>query len=251
MSDVEHSKPRDPISDLTMQDLYARLSLGWTETAFDPETWEKIDREAGALLPELREAVFGGMEHTGGSGGFGARMPISDGALDLYEAIDQEISESWAHLHPGQIPNADTPERLLSQVVALAQPGTVVSITTSVQRVDHQGTSDEHWWVERVAREFEIVTLMRRWVRQIIEFFNPIRTREIQAPCVQCGEEWAWKTTAGEHHPYRVFVFVQDDHGNTLEARCLTCGLSWGPAKFAALAAALGATNPNEEGETQ
>lgn len=226
---------------MSVQDCFGKLTGDWTEMETDPDTGAVVSHERAALLLELREAVFGGMESTGGGNGFRPVLPISDGALDLYEAIDQEITEAWAHAFPGQIPNVDTPERLLSQLVAVASPDELVTITVATQRVDNRGERDEHWWVERVPVQYSVEALMRRWVKQITEFFNPPRTREIQAPCIQCGEEWAWKNVAGEDRPYRVFVFVQDSHGNTLEARCRACEMSWGRDKLLFLAAAIGA----------
>ena len=228
---------------LSVRECFDRLTKTWSNIEMDPETGALVSHEMPALLLELREAVFGGMESTGGGRGFRPRLPISDGALDLYEAIDQEISEAWASAFPGQIPNADTPERLLSQVVAVSQPDEVVSITVATQQVDNRGERAEHWWVERTPVEYTVEALLRRWVKQITEFFDPPRTAEIKAPCIQCGEEWAWKNTDGEYRPYRVFVFVRDSHGNTKEARCLLCGASWGPDKFRLLAVALAAGN--------
>lgn len=232
---------------LTVVECFERLTKTWTVMETDPETGEALPREMPALLLDLREAVFGGMESTGGRAGFRPRMPISDGALDLYETIDMEISEAWACSFPGQIPNADTPERLLSQLVAVARPDEIVEITVATQRIDNRGSRDERWWVERVGTRFTIAALLRRWVHQITDFFNPPRTREIKAPCIQCGEEWGWKNPDGEDRPYRVFVFVHDDHGTTMEARCLACGMSWGRDKLMFLAAAIGATDETIE----
>ena len=226
---------------ITAQDAFERLTSSWEQETTDPETGATVMQDMPPLLNELREAVFGGMEKTGGSAGFEARMPISSGALDLYETIDMEIAETWACLFPGQIPNADRTERLLSQIVAVASPDEQVTITVSVQRVDNPGTRQEHWWVERTTQTHTVHKLMLKWLHQIGSFFNPLRTREIKAPCVQCGEEWVTKQVDGETKPHRVFVFVQDDLGNTLEARCLSCGLSWRRDQFEFLAAALNA----------
>lgn len=228
---------------LSVQECFDRLTKTWSNIEMDPETGALVSHEMPPLLLELREAVFGGMESTGGGRGFRPVLPISDGALDLYESIDQEIAEAWRCAFPGQIPNADTPERLLSQIVAVGRPDEIVSITIKTQRVDHPDTRDEHWWVEEAPVEYTLEALMRRWVQQITEFFNPPRTAEIQAPCIQCGEEWAWRNKDGEDRPYRVFVFIRDSHGNTREARCLMCGASWGPDKFQFLAAALAAAD--------
>lgn len=223
-------------------DLFLKLTQPWTDYGWDEETGRIAAKSMPALIPELREAVFGGMEATGGQAGFNARLPIAAGALDLYEAIDMEIAEAWACVFPNQIPNADTPERLLSQIVAAASPETSVTITVSTQRVDNRGTRDEHWWVERRPAEFTIITLMNRWCRQILEFFDPPRVAAIDHECLSCGEMWAHKTVDDEQVRYKVFVFIRDTHGNSTEARCLACGTSWGRDLFGWIAAQIGAT---------
>ncbi|MEV8336988.1 hypothetical protein [Leucobacter sp. NPDC077196] len=230
----------DALMALDVHECFERLTKPWTLHAPDSETGHIVARLMPALLPELRDAVFGGMESTGGSASFGARLPISDGALDLYETIDQQIAEAWASAFPGQVPTVDVPERLLSQVVAVAKQDELVTVLVAEQRVEHGGERDEHWWVERKPVEFTLVALLRRWVRQVMEFFNPPRTREIAAPCIQCGVEWAARTSGGEHVPYRVFVFVQDADRCSCEIRCFACGGSWGPGLFQFVAASLG-----------
>jgi len=191
-----------------------------------------------ALIPALREAVFGGMESTGGSAGFHAKMPIDAGALDLYQAIDQEVAEAWSALF-SQVPSAERMEDLIQQVVWLSRKGPTLQllpITIATQHVESPGTKSERWWVERKPVEFTVEALLRRWVKQVYEFFNPPRRREITAPCVECGEEWGWKLDSGEHRPYRVFVFEQDENGNTLGAHCLSCGKVWFMAQMEELA---------------
>lgn len=242
------SRPRDtaelvgsiPVRTMEVQDLYDALTDGYGWTVIDPLAYAPVSKHVPPLLYTLREAVFGGMEHTGGAPGFAARMPISPGALDLYETIDAEISEAWAAVFPNQIPGIESPEQLLAQLVAATNPDRMVMITVATQRVDHRGTRHEHWWVERTATVFTVAALLKRWVRQIAEFFDPPRTADIEHPCLSCGEMWAWKTISGEDVPYKVFVFIRDTHGNSLEARCLSCGVSWGRDKFMWIAAQIG-----------
>jgi len=227
-------------------DYFTRLTQTWVQHDTDPETGTVVAHDMPPLLAELREAVFGGMEKTGGTSGFKARLPISDGAHDLYEQIDHEITETWCHLFPNHVPGIETPEQLLAQVVAIAADDEQATITVTEQHIDHPGTLNEHWWVERRLEPFTILHLLRRWVHLINSFFNPERTREIAAPCIQCGKEWEWKLVDGESRRTRVFVFIQDDHGTTTEARCLACGVSWRPDRFAFLAASLGAATPQD-----
>src|SRR3546814_20587920 len=71
------------------------------------------------LLEQLRDAVFGGMESTGGSS-MKSKLPISDAALDLYQLIDHQIAEAWAPVH-NVPPSTDRPEALVAQWSALVQ----------------------------------------------------------------------------------------------------------------------------------
>ncbi len=230
---------------LDMQECFERLTKEWELIEVDEDYGVCVSRIVPALLVQLREAVFGGLESTGGGAQFGGRLPISEGALDLYQAMDLEIAEAWSCTFPGQVPVVDAPERLLSQLVAVAGVDEIVSVSVAEQRVEERGTHREHWWVERSLVEFPVGALLQRWVRQVMDFFSPPRTREIQAACVQCGEEWDWKSSVvGEAVPFRVFVFVQDSHGNTLGVRCFACGLSWGRDKLLLIARAIGAEVP-------
>ena len=103
-----------PIRDMSVQDLFDALTDGYEWVYVDPLADGPAEKHVPALIGMLRDAVFGGMEHSGGAGGFQARLPISAGALDLFEAIDMEITETWAELFPGKIPNADRAERNLT-----------------------------------------------------------------------------------------------------------------------------------------
>lgn len=235
-----HTSPASSSSSIeptTPQELFAALTTGWESTAPHPVTGERV--VIHALLPALHEAIFGGMESTGGAAGFSPKMPIDSGALDLYQAIEQEIAEAWAGAFPNQIPGIESVEQLLTQFFAVTQrapEAELVTIMRSVQRVDNPGTISEHWWVERLPTEYTPLALLRRWVAQVQGFFDPPSHREIMAPCVTCGDEWAWRHSGGEDKPYRVFVFEQDDRGNTLGARCLACDSRWGLGQMRELA---------------
>lgn len=224
---------------MSIQDDFLTLTQPHPVMWEDPETGAMETREEQGLITQLHDAVFGGMESTGGMSGFKAKLPISAGALDLYEQIDQEIAETWGWLFPDQIPGVVKLERLLSQVAAVATPDDQVTITEATQRIDHPGTRYEHWWVERTPKTFTVAKLFQRWVQQIRDFFDPPRTAEIQAPCLQCDEEWAWKNVSGENVKYRVLVFIRNENGDSIEARCLSCGASWRRDQFQFLLEAL------------
>src|SRR3546814_762315 len=149
------------------------------------------------LLEQLRDAVFGGMESTGGSS-MKSKLPISDAALDLYQLIDHQIAEAWAQVHNFP-PSTDRPEALVAQWAALVQDDVIVTVTQPEQH--------ERWDEERgrnipfgvhARQEYTAETLAARWVTQIDEFFDPARPAEIPAPCVSCGERYVQRRKDGE-----------------------------------------------------
>lgn len=224
---------------MTIQEDFRILTQTHPVTVIDPDTGGISYQDEPALLDELRDAVFGGKDATRQMSGFRAKLPISAGAFDLYEMIDTEITTAWAQLHPERVPGVDKLERLLAQVVSVAQPDQHIVITVAEQRIDNPGTKHEHWWVDHKPVTYTLDDLMKRWVRLIREYFTPPRTAEIQAPCLQCDEEWAWKRVDGENVRYRVLVFIRNEAGDSLEARCLACGASWRRDQFRFLLEAL------------
>jgi len=171
-----------------------------------------------SLLSQLRDAVFGGMEATGGSS-MKASLPISEAALDLYMVIDREISEAWAGAFQ-RVPGKEQPEALLSQWAAWAEPDTIVTA----------GRRD--WYAK---------DLVEKWENQIREFFDPPRMAEIDAACPTCEERYVYAVSAGEETRSSALRFDRSrETGETLDARCLACGAVWLPSQFERLAAIIG-----------
>lgn len=171
-----------------------------------------------SLLSQLREAVFGGMESTGGSA-MKARLPISEAALDLYMVIDREITEVWVQAFQ-RVPGKDKPEALLSEWAAWAEPDTAVTA----------GPRD--WYASDV---------VAKWETQIREFFDPPRMAEINVPCPSCEERYVYGISAGEETQSAALRFTRSrETGQTLDARCLACGAVWLPAQFDRLATIIG-----------
>lgn len=215
-----------------MRAILENLTKNHDRLWFDEDTGKYVRVEEQALIQQLREAVFGGMETGRGGSGFNARMPISSAALDRYEQIDEEITEVWLQAFPSKVPGAEKIESLLSQIVAFFNNDTIVAITIKKQRVDNRDTLDEHWWVEHSSKEFKLKPLMQRWETLIRELFDPPRLAEIDAECFVCGEEWAWKQVNGENVPYRVLAFARDEKGETQFAQCAACGNRWNKTEF-------------------
>lgn len=185
-----------------------------------------------ALLELLREAIFGGMESTGGSS-MKSKLPISDAALDLYTLIDRQITEAWAQVH-NIPPNTDRPEALAAQWAALVSDDVIVTVTHPEQRERWDEAKQRNGTeVIRIRTEYKAADLARRWVQQIEDFFDPPRHAEINAPCFICGERYVHRNRDGEQVRTAALMFSRDRAtGETRHAECLACGTQWAPAQF-------------------
>ena len=196
--------------------------------------------DRAGLLELLHDAVFGGMETTGGSG-TKARLPISEAALDLHELIDQQIAEAWADATK-RVPGLSTPRQMLAEWSTLVREDTIVVVTYPEQhdRWDPRIRAEVPV-VIRVRQEHTPEKLAHHWVNLIEGFFDPERTAGIKAPCIACGASKVSRLKDGEHVMSDALVFRRDrDTGRTLDARCLNCGTVWAPSQFEFLAQTLG-----------
>ena len=174
-----------------------------------------------SLLSQLHDAIFGGMESTGGGSAMGARLPIAANALDLNLTIDRQITEAWVHAF-SRVPGAGTPESLLAEWAAWAEPDTIVEISAGP------------------AYAADLVTY---WERRITDFFDPPRSAEIDASCPmpECGLRYVYRNVSGEEIRSAALQFTRNrSSGQTTDARCLACGTVWQPAEFERLAAVIG-----------
>lgn len=225
-----------------MSDLYSgveQLTRVHKKTIHTIDGFEVHDRDP--LLTQLRDAVFGGMEKTGGSGSK-ARLPISEAASDLYTLIDGQIAEAWS-AWTGRVPSPlATPENLLAEWSAGVSPEAVIVVTRPEQNDQWDAVKKRMApRVIRIREEHTPETLADQWVKQIDDFLNPEKTAGIQAPCIQCGESKVSRRRDGESYLTDALVFRRDrETDRTLDARCLSCGTTWPPSQFEYLAEALG-----------
>jgi len=170
------------------------------------------------LLAQLRDAVFGGMETTGGSA-LGSKLPISAAALDLYTVIDREIAEAWVASF-NRVPGTDRTERLLAEwAIHIAGDAIVIA----------------------GGKEYMAEALVVRWVRKVEDFFDPPRLSEIQAACFVCDARYVYSKVDGEDVRSAALRFHRSrDTGETLDARCMACGKAWLPHEFDFLGKSLG-----------
>lgn len=203
--------------------------------------------ERAGLLEQLHDAVFGGMEKTGGSSPK-ARLPISEAAADLYALIDRQIAEAWAGTL-GRSPLDTAPEALLAEWAAAVRDEAIITVTFPEQIEKWDAAKNR--MVPRVIHvraEYHPLDLLTSWINQIEDFLNPDRTAGIKAPCIQCGASKVSRRRDGETTMTDAMVFRRDkDSGRTLDARCLNCGVIWPPSQFEFLAKALGLEVPMSE----
>ena len=96
------------------------------------------------LLHLLREAIFGGMESTGGSS-MKAKLPISESALDLYELIDRQITEASFGFgeHGGMVGFVTEDNRVRLRINLEAARAAGLTISSKLLRVAAQKTPQQ------------------------------------------------------------------------------------------------------------
>lgn len=199
-----------------------------TVTTDDGPRFVKTD----GLLELLRQEILGGAQ-SGGAARNVMRLPLNAPAVDLYTLIDRQIAEVWGNAF-NRIPNADRAEALLAEWAAFIGSETIV--TYSTPETIKKPAETVIW----VRNECTATNLLRRWVHAIEELFNPPSHAEILAACIQCGEREVWRPKDGELVPQTALVFVRDrETGDSIEARCQACGMTWPKTQFKYLAEAI------------
>jgi len=216
------------------------------------ETHIFIDRDDGkhlvkrpGLLPQLREAIFVGMETGGGSSGLTSRPPIDAGARDLLTEIERQVSEALIASTKQPLPYGHV-ENYVRLWAAAADESTMVTLRTSQQ---HPDELVDVWRKDKnpaAAVYFKIDQLpawrvAQRWVDQIEAFFNPPSTREIQGACPACEETHVRRVKDGVTVQSAALSFLRNEAGDATEARCAACKAVWYPAQFEWLARQIGA----------
>lgn len=183
------------------------------------------------LLQQLRDAVFGDNGSNTHSSSK-ARLPMNAPALDLLTLIDRQVAEVWAAV-TGKIPGAARTEQLLIEWASAANHDRFAVVSTPER--NNAGV------VIHTRAEYLPEALLEAWTKQITELFDPPRTAEIFGPCIACGESETWRMSDGERVRRTAMVFVRDRiTGDSTEARCQVCGVSWMPSQFLYLAESMG-----------
>jgi hypothetical protein len=208
------------------------------------EHFMPVTRESGntlmaqkGLLQQLREAVFSGMENTGGGASFGSKPPIDAAATDLLTEITNQATEALA-----SVSNMPTPYGHAEAYVRLWAGQTrddfVVTVST---RMPVENPTEGKPAVFDQLTQLTSYELLARWVERIEDFFNPPSSREIQAPCPHCNNRYVYRQKDGQQVRSAALNFHRSrETGETVEARCSACGVAWTPDLFEHLAVVLG-----------
>lgn len=226
------------MSDRSFHELVAVLTTehhGWVET-----DQGKALKLSDGLLTRLREAVFGGMENTGGGASFGSKPPMDVSAQDALNEIDQQAAQALASVDSRPTPYGTT-EKYVSLWAAATQPDTIVTVTA---RATNKFGEVYDEYIQCTA-----LGLVSRWVNRIESFFQPPKPRPVNEPCPKCGERYLETIRDGQTVRNAVLNFYADRETNeTIEARCSNpdCGATWSPRDFEFLAVAVGAVKAGE-----
>lgn len=231
-----------PIKPPTFRDLLDRLTKeghDWVSTDAG-----KVLAKRQGLLPQLRTAVFAGMENTGGSSAFGSKPPLDAAAIDLLDEITDQAAQVLAIVdpHPTPFGTAEHYVRLWA-----AQTTETKRFTLKVKSFAPGFVYDKEHprrnAMTYVDQEHSALELLRRWTERIEDFFNPPSSREIAAACPTCEVRYVHRLKDGQWIQVSALNILRDrTTGEPAEAKCGACGVSWAPSQFGFLAELVGAT---------
>ena len=171
------------------------------------------------LLQRLQEAVFGGMESTGGGASFGSKPPIDLAAVDLLELIAKQAAEALAvvDVRPTPLGHARDYIKAWSALVhdddVIRVHAPALTVNRAVYRQGIESTAYRH---------------AERWAAAVEAFFAPPKNAQILAPCPKCGHDKVTKTTDGDDYLEWALVMRRDrETGETLDVYCQACTFEW------------------------
>lgn len=155
--------------------------------------------ECEPLLKQLREAMTSSIG-AGSGGGSGDGGLINVAAFTLWEQIDG-VARAWL-LELERFRGDDLPG-VIKRLPAAIQAAHANSILTDDQRE-------------------ELDSYPARWVALIEDLFDPPHTKELTAPCPQCGERFH-----EDGDTRRAAVIIPVKRGRAVIAECRCCGAMW------------------------
>lgn len=209
------------------------------------KTQNIVDLLCDIQLPQLRAAVFGGMEGTGGSSAFGSKPPIDTAAADLLEEISDQAAQALAALSSKPTPYGHA-EDYVREFGKLATEHTNVEIKVRATVAEHRQDrrTEAGVYLPNVYRErrtFSAPTLIAEWSERVEMFFNPPSIREIPLPCPACGIRYIERVKDGQTiRSNALNIHRNPETMQAIAAKCSNCRASWSPAQFPFLAKLMG-----------
>ena len=195
-----------------------------------------FNTEAPSLLNQLKEAIFGGMESSGGSS-FGSKMPLDAAALDLYNLIESESAalyvgaaryQSRSGREEGLWGQFGAWDKCLDQLLPTSLTESAL-IAFSVKKWRYAFSSPREnieAWVATVQTEFQSQVAARiidRWVNAINRLLYPESKREFLAPCLTCKARWFHEHETGA----RSAAVILTAPDGMMRADCRACSAKW------------------------
>jgi len=217
----------------------ARLTKPHTVT-LERDDGTETTGHAAPLIQQLRDAIFGEDGRNGGVAESRARLPLSAPALDLYQCIDDWITEVWVQRFQ-RVPGIEHPEHLLAEWAEGLEPDTLVIYTVKKTVPTTKGVRVEPELTTTTVAEF--ITMLAERIVALLE--RPTVQVPVKGPCPAPG---CWATTVtrrvdGDLVTSPTLEFTREQlTGDTLSVSCQSCGAHWDRTEFRTFAEALAMT---------
>lgn len=176
------------------------------------------------LLGTLRVEVRPGLEakNGGGGGAGGSAAPLSLGAYDLLQEIEEEATRQWWIF------------KSVTREVKTPKPGTGQPFTQQLPvelRIQY--------WAARAhlvdGGMDEAAKRLRGWVRDIEGLFDPVHRKELAGSCPECSARHVKVEKDGEQVRQPALTAAWSAGGGAV-ASCASCGRRWSGFDMHALA---------------
>lgn len=221
-----------------MQDLIDRLTI---------RTKARVRRDDGSiheaaysepLIAQLREAIHGEEIRSGAPSSSKERLPLSVPALDLYQSIDDRVTELWVQRFQ-RAPGIETAEVMLRQIVDGMGPADLVMYNVKYTVRTSESSEVKHDLVSQ-----SLLAFLMSIESSIVDLLERPTTRvPVKGPCPApgCHRDTIETYVDGERVRVPTLEFEREvKTGRTTAVVCRSCETVWPESKFLEFARALG-----------
>lgn len=221
-----------------MQDILDRLTI---------RTKARVQRDDGSiheaaysepLIAQLREAIHGEEIRSGAPSSSKERLPLSVPALDLYQSIDDRVTELWVQRFQ-RAPGIEHPEVLLRAIVEGMEPADLVMYNVKFTVQTPQAST-----VKRDLVSQSVLAFLMELEESIVNLLERPTTRvPVKGPCpaAGCHREAVEVRMDGETVVAPTLEFEREvKSGRTVAVICRSCDTVWPESQFREFAEALG-----------